>query len=89
MKLSNIGEVNDFLEVVNRCEGDVWLQSTEGDKINLKSSLSQHVGIHPGRFREHYGTEPQGTERTNTNICQVVAHSVARPGIRENSKEIN
>ena len=40
MKLSNIGEVNDFLEVVNRCEGDVWLQSTEGDKINLKSSLS-------------------------------------------------
>ncbi len=46
-------------------------------------------GIHPGRFREHYGTEPQGTERTNTNICQVVAHSVARPGIRENSKEIN
>ena len=41
MKLSNIGEVNDFLEVVNRCEGDVWLQSVEGDKINLKSSLSQ------------------------------------------------
>ena len=45
MKLSNIGEVNDFLEVVNRCEGDVWLQSVEGDKINLKSSLSQYVAI--------------------------------------------
>ena len=45
MKLSNIGEVNDFLEVVNRCEGDVWLQSVEGDKINLKSSLSQYVAV--------------------------------------------
>lgn len=45
MKLSNIGEVNDFLEVVNRCEGDVWLQSVDGDKINLKSSLSQYVAI--------------------------------------------
>ena len=45
MKLSNKGEVNDFLEVVNRCEGDVWLQSDEGDKINLKSSLSQYVAV--------------------------------------------
>lgn len=45
MKLSNIGEVKDFLAVVDRCEGDVWLQSDEGDKINLKSSLSQYVAV--------------------------------------------
>ena len=45
MKLSDIGEVKDFLAVVNRCQGDVWLQSTEGDKINLKSSLSQYVAV--------------------------------------------
>ena len=45
MKLSNIGEVNDFLDVLDRCEGDVWLQSTEGDKINLKSSLSRYVAV--------------------------------------------
>ena len=45
MKLSDIGEVKDFLTVVNRCQGDVWLQSTEGDKINLKSSLSQYVAV--------------------------------------------
>ena len=45
MKLSNKGEVNDFLDVVHRCEGDVWLQSKEGDKINLKSSLSQYVAV--------------------------------------------
>ena len=45
MKLSDIGEVKDFLTVVNRCEGDVWLQSKEGNKINLKSSLSQYVAV--------------------------------------------
>lgn len=45
MKLHDIGEVNDFLEVVNRCKGQVWLESTEGDKFNLKSSLSQYVAI--------------------------------------------
>ena len=45
MKLSNIGEVNDFLEEINKREGDEWLQSTEGDKINLKSSLSQYVAV--------------------------------------------
>ena len=32
MRLHNIGEVNDFLETVDRCKGDVWLESVEGDK---------------------------------------------------------
>ena len=62
------------------------------DKLNSMAMVNESIVLQkgdPGRFREHYGTEPQGTERTNTNICQVVAHSVARPGIRENSKEIN
>lgn len=45
MKLHDIGEVNDFLEVVNRCKGQVWLESAEGDRFNLKSSLSQYVAI--------------------------------------------
>lgn len=45
MKLKNIGQVKGFLATVNRCEGDVWLESSEGDKINLKSSLSQYVAI--------------------------------------------
>ena len=33
MRLHNIGEVNDFLETVDRCEGDVWLESVEGDNF--------------------------------------------------------
>ena len=45
MKLTNIKEVNEFLRVVNECEGSVWLESTDGSKINLKSKLSQYIAI--------------------------------------------
>lgn len=45
MKLANIKEVDNFLKTVNECAGSVWLESTDGDKINLKSKLSQYVAI--------------------------------------------
>lgn len=45
MKLANIKEVNDFLKTVDECTGSVWLESVDGDKINLKSKLSQYVAI--------------------------------------------
>ena len=45
MKLANISEVDNFLKTVNECNGEVWLESTEGDRINLKSRLSQYVAI--------------------------------------------
>lgn len=45
MKLSNIGQVNDFLNAVNNCVGKVWLIDVDGSKINLKSSLSQYVAV--------------------------------------------
>ncbi len=45
MKLANITEVNNFLRTVDECTGDVWLESVDGDKINLKSKLSQYVAI--------------------------------------------
>lgn len=45
MRLTNISEVNTFIKLINECKGDVWLESAEGDKINLKSKLSQYVAI--------------------------------------------
>ena len=45
MKLANIKEVDNFLKTVNECTGDVWLESVDGDKINLKSKLSQYIAI--------------------------------------------
>ena len=45
MRLKNIEELHAFLATVNSCSGDVWLESQYGDKINLKSKLSQYVAI--------------------------------------------
>ena len=45
MKLTKITQVKEFLAVVDSCEGDVWLVSLQGDKYNLKSTLTQYVAM--------------------------------------------
>ena len=44
MSLHDI-DVSEFLNVLDTCEGNVWLVTHEGDKINLKSKLSQLLGL--------------------------------------------
>lgn len=41
MKLENVNNVDGLFEVLNSCQGTVELVSSEGDRINLKSKLSQ------------------------------------------------
>lgn len=40
-------EVNfsDFLKAVDSCKGDVYLETEEGDVLNLKSRLCQILGL--------------------------------------------
>lgn len=45
MKLTNISEVDNFIKTINECSGDVWLESVDGNRINLKSKLSQYIAI--------------------------------------------
>ncbi len=45
MKLRNVKEVEEFLATVKECKGGVVLTSMEGDRYNLKSTLSQYVAI--------------------------------------------
>ena len=45
MKLRNVTEIEDFLVAVNKCTGNVWLESPFGDRYNLKSKFSQYVGL--------------------------------------------
>ncbi len=45
MKVQNITDIDKFFEVVDRCSGKVELVSGEGDRLNLKSKLSQYVSI--------------------------------------------
>lgn len=55
MKLKNEIEINDFLNAVNRAKRSVYLVSVEGDRYNLKSTLSRYVAI--AELIKDYGTE--------------------------------
>ena len=52
MSRHTIGEINDILETVDRCEGDVWLESVEGDNLSLISRISRNVAI-PDLIRDN------------------------------------
>lgn len=45
MKLQHITDVNKFFSVVDSCKGKVELVTGEGDRLNLKSKLSQYVSL--------------------------------------------
>ena len=45
MKIQNITNIEKFFEVVDSCKGKVELVTGEGDRLNLKSKLSQYVSI--------------------------------------------
>lgn len=45
MKILNLSNVDEFLKVIDQCEGKVELVSPEGDRLNLKSKLSQYVSL--------------------------------------------
>ena len=45
MKVQNITDIDKFFEVVDRCSGKVELVTGEGQRLNLKSKLSQYVSI--------------------------------------------
>lgn len=45
MKVQNINDIAKFFEVVDSCVGRVELVTGEGDRLNLKSKLSQYVSL--------------------------------------------
>ena len=45
MKIQNITDVEGVFKVNDSCKGPVELLSPEGDRINLKSKLSQYLSM--------------------------------------------
>ena len=45
MKVQNITDIEGFFKVVDECSGKVELVTGEGDRLNLKSKLSQYVSM--------------------------------------------
>lgn len=45
MKVMGITDIDKFFQVVDSCKGKVELVTGEGDRLNLKSKLSQYVSL--------------------------------------------
>lgn len=45
MKVQNITDIEKFFKVIDQCKGKVELVTGEGDRLNLKSKLSQYVSM--------------------------------------------
>ena len=45
MKIENVKDVDGFFKVVDSCKGRIELVTAEGDRLNLKSKLSQFVSL--------------------------------------------
>ena len=45
MKLFHVSDVEGFFRTVDECKGRVELVTGEGDRLNLKSKLSQYVSL--------------------------------------------
>lgn len=45
MKVYNIRDIDQFFKMIDNCKGTVELVTGEGDRLNLKSKLSQYVAF--------------------------------------------
>lgn len=45
MKLKQNIDVNDLMQTVKYCKGDVFFHTAQGDILNINSALSQYVLI--------------------------------------------
>lgn len=54
-KINTLDKFAEFLTVVNKCQGDVFLKSIYGDMFNLKSTLSAFTSI--GALLSERGSE--------------------------------
>ena len=45
MKVTNIKDIQKFFKVIDSCKGRVELVTGEGDRLNLKSKLSQMISL--------------------------------------------
>ncbi len=44
IKLHNV-DFEDLIKTVDECKGDVYLETADGDVLNLKSKLCQMIGL--------------------------------------------
>lgn len=45
MKFYNISDVPGFFKAIDKCQGDVYLVTKDGDSLNLKSQITKYIAF--------------------------------------------
>ena len=45
MKILNITEPEKFFKKLQSCKGDIFMETSEGDKLNMRSKLCQYIAM--------------------------------------------
>ena len=73
MRLHSEADIQEFLDTVESCEGDVYLKSPEGDIFNLKSSLSRYIAV--GRLIQEEGDSLELFASRREDRARLMHHS--------------
>ena len=79
MRLRSEADVQEFLKVVESCEGGVYLQSPEGDIFNLKSSLSRYIA-EQGDDLELFADRREDRARLMNLVADLMSSDAAQAG---------
>jgi len=54
--LSNVRDLNAFMQAIKECKEDVYLRKNDGtEQFNLKSTLSEYIGL--GKLCDEHGND--------------------------------
>ena len=71
MTLSNITNIEDFLKIIEECEGDAYLVSKTGSKFDLKSVFVKFINFEE-IFKNEYSNEIELKLSSSTDIQKVL-----------------
>ena len=82
IELHNV-DVPSFLSLLEKCKGNVYLETREGDHLNLKSKLCQLVGltqlIEGGKIAEAYVTCEDPEDETKLSRFNLLGETDEEP----------
>ena len=88
MIVKNIQDVDSFFKTVDRCEGRVEMVTKDGDRLNLKSKLSQYVSL-TSLFRDTKIHEVELVVEKNEDVMKMIRFMMAGQEGRKPGQALN
>jgi hypothetical protein len=79
MKFTKAIELDDFFHTVEECEGEVWLESPNGDRLSLKSLFSRYIAIRD--LLSDYGDDLELFCQLSEDECKFYKYFYEHPGV--------